>query len=1367
MRRYFRNRKLQKHVKHYVDPNAIRDDKDDATSYLKDIAGLATILGVGATGGALLPNGRVYAAQTSVDPKSQVVGSVSDFIKSGASDTTGSKSDSKTFSISASEDKTKSTSASKSTQLSQSLSKSLSQSISQSESLSHSLSESESALSSLSLAKSKEKEAKSNKQAASTSHKSDTKASQSETANVKKSGQNNRRSVENSLSNGSTSANQEQSSTYASTSNDITTNLQASLNLSNDLSSLSNLPLAFNSVSSNNSTSNNSNSQLPVTLAANFMTLAATNDAVVKPIFTGIVGLSQFNGKSFVNGSAVPDYTFRLSTTGTSTVTNPKFIVMIPAGFTATTNDFSFANNYSGKISTQYLGEANDSNNVKVQFFEISLTGKTPDFNAVPYQGVNGTVKLSINPNMTGQYTYTVNGVPLVSEESDYANPYLDTPSGGGSTSITINGQTYNVVKDALSIDWSQPTINYAVNQALKPTFTGTATLGNLTNGTFVSANNTNYTADTPTDELPTLNVRLSTNGTTTVTNPQFIVTIPKGFKVTGNSLISSDNISKYFDGNFKGTNTLTNKEKYTVESLGTNSNGEEVYSVKLNFNPSESNNKDLGLQFKLALDSSAQGNHPYNSSSTPLVSELASDGQSTAGIATITANGKTYDVVRSSNATDVTYYINDAQIPRFAGTAFFEPDGKTYSGDTVPSYSFRLLTMDSSTVKNPHFIVMIPAGFSATKDSFSFSGDGASSVSNIQFLGNYGSKEGEEQLFEITLTNNTASDQSNPLKGTVKLALNPEKAGKYTYDTNVETVPPFVSELSTDAKPYDSSTYTFTVDGKPLTVVKNFYGLNYTNGTVTYTVQAGTTALSKKAYDISNLKVTPYEGATIKDAGYEQLAFTFTPKEQITSGQYLDINLGLPDSSGGIKQYDTKLGNNLSITTTDGTQVGTAYNMGTYYRIVFNANVAKYTTGNNHPSWNLKLSWGNPGSQTPSISTDQSSSNTTNLGTPFVYKYTDDLSLNGTKFAYTPTNDVTINGQRYASGLHIQGQYVYDGQYLKGNEDTSSSVNEPYNRTWYPDNKVGIVTNWYNKVTVNIATSGAKDSNQDTSNNFDITVSVGKNDVFNYQWATDEDLANQIKDHLAKYVTNDLSNTVDSESNVYLNNNEKNGDKVDSEVTVKHTDTPVDASGRIQRVYHIKLSNPNARLDGSISPLTVSSNEFTMPSDIKTYQEDYDHLIKGDIDNGKNYEGADTSNKTLLNALEKTPIALITVTNTTNNKDVTGKMGTYWTAAIKYDTSGDVKNAVDPTNTRTATLEFVNDNDPANPITIVSATNTAQGTADSKIDFSNATKTLEYLEKQGYTLEKVFDAKTGKFVGKVLDDQTGKVITPPRRSRS
>ena len=430
----------------------------------------------------------------------------------------------------------------------------------------------------------------------------------------------------------------------------------------------------------------------------------------------------------------------------------------------------------------------------------------------------------------------------------------------------------------------------------------------------------------------------------------------------------------------------------------------------------------------------------------------------------------------------------------------------------------------------------MIPACFTATKDDITF-GAGVNPT-NVQDLGNYGPNG--EKLFEITLSSNPV--WSSPTN-TVKLTLDPQNGGSYKYSYNTA---PLVSELAGDANQGAAGsdfTYTFKVgnDKTPINVVKSQYPVNEQNdGSVSYTVQAGSTKLDTTSYNISNLKVTPYKGETINDAGYEQLHFTFTPTTQLKSGDYFDVQLSLPNADGSIKEYDTKLGNNLAITTTDGTQVGTAYNMGTYYRIVFNANAAKYTTGNNHPSWNLKLSWGNPGSQTPSISTDQSSSNTTNLGTTFVYKYTNDLSLNGTKFAYTPTNDVTINGQRYASGLHIQGQYVYDGQYLKGNDQTYSSMVEPYNRIWYPDNKVGIATNWYNRVTVNIATNGAKNSNQNTSNNFDITVSVGKNDVFNYQWATDEDLATQIKDHLAKYVTNDLSNTVDSESNVYLNNNEK-----------------------------------------------------------------------------------------------------------------------------------------------------------------------------------------------------------------------------------
>lgn len=1455
MRRYFRNRKLQKHVKHYVDPNAIRDDKDDATSYLKDIAGLATILGVGATGGALLPNGRVYAAQTSVDPKSQVVGSVSDFIKSGASDTTGSKSDSKTFSISASEDKTKSTSASKSTQLSQSLSKSLSQSISQSESLSHSLSESESALNSLSLAKSKEKEAKSNKQTTSTSHKSDSKASQSETANVKKSGQNNRRSAENSLSNNSTSANQEQSSTYASTSNDITTNLQASLNLSNDLSSLSNLPLAFNSVSSNNSTSNNSNSQLPVTLAANFMTLAASNDAVVKPDFTGtaLLGYIGTDGKyvsgsdisytSSTSASSFPNLAFRLSTANHDTTNSQQFFVMIPKGFKSSVNDFSQleSSRYtypfnagfygperfsSSEYSVKDLGEIGPKGE---QVFSITLTSN-------PGWGNNfgGQFKLALDSTVTGQYTYDAYGAPIVSELATDAQGW----NNGKFKGFTIDGKHVDVV----NTEGYASSIQYAVNQALKPTFTGTATLGNLSNGTFVSANNTNYTADTPTTDLPTLNVRLSTNGTTTVDKPQFIVAIPKGFTATGNSLISSDTVSKYFGDNFKGTNSFSSSD-YSVESIGTNSNGEELYLVKLNFNPLESDNKDLGLQFKLALDSSAQGSYTYNSSSTPLVSELASDGQSTAGTATITANGTTYDVVKSSNATNLSYYINDAHlpdftgdavfgnlntsnkefvsgnginytststnlptlsvrlstsgtstvnnpqfivmipkgftsstsgfdlipanpgnyfngtfngsntnkdysiqdlgkigpngeqlfkvtlnfnpswdpannfggqfklsfdptapkkyysydpsgapivseladdanpsatgdsnhytftaagqninvvkssyyqgiqygidttaIPEFTGTANFDANGKIFNvGDTIPEYTFRLSTWGNSTVQNPKFIVMIPAGFTATTNDFS-------PIKNAT-IESLGTDSNGQQLFEISLKGGTPNWGTDSISGSVRLTLTPteQNGGSHTYSN---LTAPLVSEVSDYAQP-SNGTYTFHVGNKDINVVQSPQTVNWSDPgkhaansavSLTYTINTGTTALPRSEYSITNPSVTLHKGTT-GQAGYEQLTFTITPKQNaaIQSGQYIDVKLGLPTNTGTVVPYDTLLADkNIPLKAPDGTQIATAYKMGTYYRIVFNSNAAKYTSGNNNLTLTPILRWGNPTSQNPSISVDQSSSNTDNLGAVYVYEGTETQSEDGTKFVYTPQHDININGQPFTSGLRIQGQKVYTEKYLDFNKDTEFNINGSFVRTWTSKNTY---TNngWFNTVTFKIATSDAQDSNgklqpdNDTGTDFYLTVKVGDNSNFKYSWETGADVKNQIvgpdgkSGILAQYKQNVLGQTKVAGSNYSLAYTQDSSDRIKSGVTV---DDPkiTKTDGIITAVYHIKLANLDAKLLGELKLLTVSADGFTKPADIQSYQQDEDNTIKG-----KNYTGVATSNTVLQNALINT----------------------------------------------------------------------------------------------------------------------------------
>ena len=109
--------------------------------------------------------------------------------------------------------------------------------------------------------------------------------------------------------------------------------------------------------------------------------------------------------------------------------------------------------------------------------------------------------------------------------------------------------------------------------------------------------------------------------------------------------------------------------------------------------------------------------------------------------------------------------------------------------------------------------------------------------------------------------------------------------------------------------------------------------------------------------------------------------------------GQYIDVHLGLPDSNGNIEAYGSKLAANLPLMTPNGVQIATAYNMGTYYRIVFNSEEAAYNSCNNKLTLNPILRWENPQSQQPSISTNQSNTNTTNLGKIYVYQYTDDES--------------------------------------------------------------------------------------------------------------------------------------------------------------------------------------------------------------------------------------------------------------------------------------------------------------------------------------------------------------------------------------
>ena len=150
-------KKNQKSKSKYIDPNSLKETEDSSKPYLKELAALAAILGTGATGAAILPNDRVYAAQTSVDAKSQIVGSVSESTQTDLSKQGHSKSDENGVRASNSEAKSMSSSSSKSLLISKSTSTSLSQSISHSQSTSRSvsLSNSQSQSESLSYSKSK------------------------------------------------------------------------------------------------------------------------------------------------------------------------------------------------------------------------------------------------------------------------------------------------------------------------------------------------------------------------------------------------------------------------------------------------------------------------------------------------------------------------------------------------------------------------------------------------------------------------------------------------------------------------------------------------------------------------------------------------------------------------------------------------------------------------------------------------------------------------------------------------------------------------------------------------------------------------------------------------------------------------------------------------------------------------------------------------------------------------------------------------------------------------------------------------------------------------------------------------------------
>ena len=309
---------------------------------------------------------------------------------------------------------------------------------------------------------------------------------------------------------------------------------------------------------------------------------------------------------------------------------------------------------------------------------------------------------------------------------------------------------------------------------------------------------------------VPTYMFRLSTYGDSNVTNPQFIIMIPKGFTATTadfSTLTNTQGTDIFSDGGFAGPYNGTS----TIKELGNyGPNGEQLFMITLTgATPTWGNN--FGAQVKLTLDANAKGVVSYNVYGTPRVSEVSNyaiaNGTSSygGGSYTFNVNGQAIEVVKNStginNQQDSINYIlnNTVELPQFTGTASFgnlNSSGAFVSGNSInytsntpqsqiPALSVRLSTVGDSTVNNSQFIIMIPKGFTSSVNDFYlidkdvgnyfggvFNGSNQYSTSNysIEDLGKVGPNG--EQLFKIQLDFNPGWNAAQNFGGQFKLTL-------------------------------------------------------------------------------------------------------------------------------------------------------------------------------------------------------------------------------------------------------------------------------------------------------------------------------------------------------------------------------------------------------------------------------------------------------------------------------------------------------------------------------------------------------------------------------------------------------------------
>lgn len=638
-----------------------------------------------------------------------------------------------------------------------------------------------------------------------------------------------------------------------------------------------------------------------------------------------------------------------------------------------------------------------------------------------------------------------------------------------------------------------------------------------------------------------------------------------------------------------------------------------------------------------------------------------------------------------------------DVATPTFSGMTNWEPNNsnKKWTGNAADAQykagdqstiNYVIQSWGGTNVANSadyqgssKYLIMIPAGF----DTQTLTPNRSDAVLGYQLqdLGLVGPNG--ERTFMLTLAQTPS--YGAPLNISATISPSATAGGAYTlYNQWVPLLMPLNDHMNaTGESGAGGGTGTITLkNGTTYTYVRDLTSFNNAqwwdnNSKPAYTIVPGAQQLAAGNYKVTSVKANKVDASQTGQAGYEEIDPTIQITGTVNNGDYIDFRLGIPyhdEQTGATKYvaYDHNLAKEFKVA-----NVGTIYNMGDYYRLVFDNQLGLL----NNPTFTLQLKWGANGQQA-SLNNWQSN---------YVYQVTTDPTKDHVQFKYTPTNDVTINGQTMASGFTVNGQYIYTAQPIGvGNTQIGAGTSYSTNRTWNQKGDVRINTQWNNVQNVSLSTN-------DLGNEFDIRTTITKDptDQVNFTFTSANDLAKAIEKSVATNDQQSLVNDVVNDGQTYVKMNSQAGEKPKIKATVTMTIT-TDTKNPSQEtaVWHVKLTNlepaknPKIVLKGSVPVVTASANNFTMPDGIPSY--DQDMAAAKSVATGT-YNGAKTGNAALMKVLQTMPVALTQFVSYQNGqpKDYSGQFGAPWTAGIAYDGNNTVDGGGSAADLVTNTLSF------------------------------------------------------------------------------